>query len=143
MFALERQDSRGADFELMTLWLAAAGLIAAWTFPLWRAFYPFACPLKSIAGIPCAFCGGTRSVHAWAQGQVLESWLLNPLAAVIAATATLYLPYALFCVVTRAERRLRLTALGPEASPATRWSVRLGLLLAVLANWIYLIAVGR
>lgn len=143
MFALERHESRGADFELMALWLGAAGLVAAWTFPLWRAFYPIACPLKSMVGLPCAFCGGTRAVHAWAHGHLLEAWLMNPLVAVGAAAATFYLPYALFCVVTQAERRVRLTGLGGEASPATRWTVRLGAAAILLANWIYLIAVGR
>lgn len=143
MFALERHETRGVDFEWMALWLGAVGLLAAWTFPLWRAFYPIACPLKSIAGIPCAFCGGTRAVHAWAHGHLLESWLLNPLVAVGAAAATLYLPYALFCVLTRAERRLRLTGFGAESSLMTRWSVRLAAAGVLLANWIYLIAVGR
>jgi hypothetical protein len=68
---------------------------------------------------------------------------MNPLVAVGAAIGTLYLPYALFCVVMRPERRLRLSGLGASATPFMRWSIRLALAAAVLANWGYVILTGR
>ncbi len=143
MFVLERHDTRGVDFELLGLGLSVGAILLAWTYPFWRDFYPFACPLKSWTGIPCAFCGGTRAVHAWAHGHALESWLMNPLVSVGAAAATLYLPYALFCVLLRPQKRLRISGFPSSTSPAFRWSIRLGFALVVLANWVYLILDGR
>jgi hypothetical protein len=142
MIALERHDPHGVDYEALALGIGGGLLILALTFPLWREWYPFACGLKTITGFPCALCGGTRAVSAWVLGRPVEAWITNPLATTIAALATLYLPYAGFCVATRRPQRLRLVGLGPSLG-RLRWAVRFALLAVVLLNWAYLIHAGR
>lgn len=143
MLALERRKSSGTDFELLCLATGAVLIIGAWTFPFWNHYYPFECPMKAILGIPCAFCGGTRSAFAWSHGHFHEAWIMNPLVAVGAGLATLYLPYAAFCVATHQNRRLRLTGFSEAAPSSFRWGIRLTVLAAVLLNWGYLIHAGR
>lgn len=143
MLALERQESGAIDYEWMALWMGGGGMLAAWTFPLWRGFYPFTCPLKSLAGIPCAFCGGTRAAAAFAHGHFYEALLLNPLVGTGCAVGALYLTYAAFSVITRQPRRLRLAGLNAGASPVSKWAIRAGALVAIIANWAYVIAAGR
>lgn len=143
MVSLERQESGAVDYEWMALWMGGGLLLAAWTHPFWRELYPLACPLKSLAGLPCAFCGGTRAAAAMAHGHFQEGLALNPLVGVGCLLAALYLAYAVFSVATRQPRRLRLTGLRPAAPPALRWTLRAGILALILANWAYLIAVGR
>lgn len=36
------------------------------------------CPLRTVTGVPCAFCGMTRSVTAAVHGDVVGSLALNP-----------------------------------------------------------------
>jgi len=38
----------------------------------------FACPLRSVTGVPCPFCGMTRGVTALVHGDVARAALLNP-----------------------------------------------------------------
>lgn len=143
MIALEPADSRHVEIEWIALGLGAAAAVAAWTFPLWQPFYAVECPLKALVGIPCALCGATRAVHAWACGQPFQAIAFNPLAAIVAGAATLYLPYAAFCVTARPVQRLRLRGLGAGASPALRWGLRAALAASILLNWAYLILAGR
>jgi hypothetical protein len=143
MIVLERHDPRALNYEAIALWLGAGLATAAITFPLWRDWYPFHCGLKAVVGIPCALCGGTRAIHAWTQGQPIQAWLLNPLVTAVAAAATLYLPYAAYCVATNRPRRLRLVGLGPTTPSGVRRGAWLALIAAVLLNWAYLIHAGR
>lgn len=143
MFAMERHDPRRADLELIALATGASLLLAGWLYPLWQKFYPISCPMKSIFGIPCAFCGGTRAVHAWSHGHFLEAWLLNPLVASGSAALSLYLLYAIYCVLRRPPHRIRVRGFTEQTPVSFRWVLRGGALALVLGNWIYLIAVGR
>ncbi len=49
------------------------------------------CPLRRVTGVPCPFCGMTRSVTAVARGDLGASLALNPggIALVVAAIALL------------------------------------------------------
>jgi hypothetical protein len=51
------------------------------------------CPLRSLTGIPCPFCGTTRGVTAAVRGDVLDAVVLNPASVllVLAAVALLVL----------------------------------------------------
>ncbi len=93
---------------------------------------PFMCPLKGIAGIPCATCGMTHAFVHLAHGDVALAFGASPLGALLAAGAWL------FAVADAA--RLALGAPLPVPSvPALRAATAAGV-LALLANWAWLLA---
>ncbi|MEA3054851.1 MAG: hypothetical protein QOD30_283 [Actinomycetota bacterium] len=68
--------------------VAAAGMLAAGALsPLWASHGGVPCPLRTTTGIPCPFCGMTRSVCAALTGHPRDSLLLNPLGIVAVVVA--------------------------------------------------------
>ncbi len=94
---------------------------------------PFTCPLRGLAGIPCATCGMTHAFVHLARGEVGPAFAASPLGALVAGGAWLY---AVLDGV-----RVALGAPLPVPPPrALRAVAALGV-AAVLANWAYLLAV--
>jgi hypothetical protein len=92
---------------------------------------PFVCPLRGLAGIPCATCGMTHAFVHLAHGELARAVAASPLGAALAAGAWLY---ALADLV-----RLAVGAPFPAASPrALRAATALGV-VALLANWAWLL----
>ena len=59
--------------------LAAAGMIAIGAiWPLLPVHPPGLCPLRETTGVPCPFCGMTRSVVAAVHGDIVASLRFNP-----------------------------------------------------------------
>lgn len=143
MIRLRRLLPGEIDHELIWGVIGLGLLAAAWAFPIWRPYYQNECPLKSIAGVPCALCGGTRSMHAWTRLNPLESIALNPLAALIGATLTLYVPYGLIAAVFR-TRRLRIDRARVFGErPWLGLVARVTAAGALILNWAYVIKMGR
>jgi len=88
------------------------------------------CAFKNLTGKPCVTCGATRGVLAILHGHVLEAWTYNPL--VFTVLAAMALSLALRVGLARAVR-VELTRLERPLA----WIL---LLLAVAANWAYVIA---
>ncbi len=92
---------------------------------------PFTCPLRGLAGIPCATCGMTHAFVHLAHGEVSRAFGASPLGALLAAGAWLYAIADL----------VRVAAGGPLPDPgprAARAAAALGV-TAVLANWAWLV----
>jgi Protein of unknown function (DUF2752) len=95
---------------------------------------PFTCPLRGLAGIPCATCGMTHAFVHLAHGDVALALAASPFGAVLAACAWLG---ALLDAV-------RLAAGAPLPVPSTgalRAFTAAGI-VALLVNWAYLLAVS-
>jgi hypothetical protein len=95
---------------------------------------PFTCPLRTMAGIPCATCGMTHAFVHLAHGEVAAAFASSPLGAALAAGAWLY----------AAADAARLALGAPLPAPgarALRVAAALGV-AAVLANWAWLLARG-
>jgi hypothetical protein len=70
--AVERRPGRD-------LRIAAGGLVAAAAvWPVLPLHPPLACPLRSLTGIPCPFCGMTRACVAAVHGHLGASMSFNP-----------------------------------------------------------------
>jgi len=92
------------------------------------------CPLHALTGLPCPTCGMTRGLSCLLHGNLKVAILFNPLLMAILIGMAFYL---LYCVVVVSVRlpRLRYEPL----SKITALAVRLGVVLLILGNWIYLI----
>ena len=127
------------DHELIWGALAALGIAVSVLLPVNRLLSGtgYRCPLRTITGIPCPTCGGTRAAVAMGSLEFGRAFALNPLVAAGWCAGLAFVPYAAFVVGMR-RRRLRL------ADVTRRGGNMLRLLAAgvVLANWAYLIAAG-
>lgn len=92
------------------------------------------CPLHAVTGIPCPTCGLTRGLGCLLQGQLEEALYFNPLLMVALLCTGLYLLYAGVVVIGRLPR-IRWEPLSRRASS---W-FRVGVILLIGANWIYLL----
>ncbi|MBI5802374.1 MAG: DUF2752 domain-containing protein [Verrucomicrobia bacterium] len=88
------------------------------------------CPLREMTGVPCPFCGGTRTFAALARLDFAAALRLNPLVCVAACVASVLWLLALL----RTEKPLaRLRSL-PDRGAVWKWL----LATALAANWLYL-----
>ena len=133
---LRRVASRKIPEGSIVLWLAAAWLL------LVARFYPFdrlplvACPLKHLTGVPCPTCGMTRAFVRMTHGQWAAAFQVSPLGALLAMlTAGMALYGLLRLSVWRRPVEVRLTTGESRV-------LRVAVVSAVMANWIYLIASG-
>ena len=113
-------------FAGMLLLLAGARLSLAWPIPL-----PF-CLLKRLTGIPCPFCGTTRCLQACARLDFAAALHWNPLALVACVGV------AAWFTAWTADRLWNRRWLGALRRALQARAIRLGLLGAVLLNWVYL-----
>jgi hypothetical protein len=120
------------------LWLAAgvAGALLLFVLALPHAAraerIPATCVFRAITHVPCPTCGSTRAALALASGEVGLAFRYNPLI----SAAWLLLPAALLGTLVFRPRWRSLSL------PTRRWAVRglvLLLVIAGLANWVYLI----
>jgi hypothetical protein len=110
--------------------IAALSFLAARFLPLLAI--PYTCPLRGIAGIPCATCGMTHAFVHLAHGDVARALAASPLGALLAGGAWL------FAVADAARAALDLPLPVPSA-PAVRAAAAVGI-VALLANWAWLVA---
>ncbi|HEY6004277.1 MAG TPA: DUF2752 domain-containing protein [Anaeromyxobacter sp.] len=95
---------------------------------------PFTCPLRGLAGIPCATCGMTHAFVHLAHGEVALALAASPLGAVLAASA--WLGAVLDAVRVAAGAPL------PVPSAGVLRALTAAGIAALLVNWVYLVAVS-
>ncbi len=95
---------------------------------------PYTCPLKGMAGIPCATCGMTRAFVHLAHGDAALAFASSPLGALLAGGAWLYAAADL--------ARVALGAPFPVPSARALRTATAAGILALLANWAWLLVRG-
>jgi hypothetical protein len=129
-----RMPAAGFDHELIWLTLSLAALAGGL---VWRSIglgWP-QCPFLAMTGWPCMTCGATRATIAFLQGNFLQAFSWNPLAALAVGGV---LAFDLYAVVVLLSRRPRLRIVDWTKSEAT--AVWIGVTAVILLNWIYLLA---
>jgi hypothetical protein len=91
------------------------------------------CPLHAVTGIPCPGCGMTRAARSLIQGDFRDAALFNPLFMTLLAGVAAYLVYAAVVVTLRLPR-LR----WEHVSRRTMFLLRVGVLLSIGLDWLYL-----
>jgi hypothetical protein len=138
---IERRPLAGREVDHERLWLsvalAGAALVVLWVAAGHEELPRLICPFRHLTGIPCFTCGGTRAVLALTRGDVHAAFEWNPLVAVSAIAALVWLFYAAVVTALRAPRvRVRLAERDRSVLRALAWS-------AITGNWVFLILQGR
>lgn len=126
---------RGFPLGAFLCGMALVAGAAATLLHLDRLGFPL-CLFKAATGLPCFTCGGTRAMARLVSGDLLGAFRMNPLVTL----ATLALPpWALadLALLTRGR------ALGLELPKKVSGLLVTVAVLALLANWVYLVAMGR
>ncbi|MCU1428195.1 MAG: hypothetical protein JWL83_2195 [Actinomycetia bacterium] len=106
---------------LRDLRYAALGMLGvAVVWPVLPAHPPNVCPLRSLTGIPCPFCGMTRAVVAAVHGDLVASLRFNPAGVLLVALA-------IAMVIGWRAQRVRLPAWLVPAAFALLWTYNLTL----------------
>src|SRR5205814_8759612 len=87
------------------------------------------CSFKRMTGLPCAFCGGTRSLRAIGHLHFTEAFWLNPLVAISILLATI-------CAIISAFAPRRFERL---ISRAKKWPLLFIALALVTLNWAFVL----
>jgi hypothetical protein len=95
-----------------------------------------ACLFRAATGLPCLTCGATRALARLVTGDVAGALAMNPLATAVAFAVV---PWGLSDAALLARGR----AVAADVTPSGARVLRVLAVVAVLANWAYLIASGR
>src|SRR5687767_4629525 len=98
-----RMPAAGFDHELV--WLAVSGAaVAGGAVLLSLGLGLPQCPFLAMTGWPCMTCGMTRATVAFLDGNFLEAFGWNPLAAVALCVLLLFAVYAVVALLSRGSR---------------------------------------
>ena len=115
--------------------IALVGCVAVGVLHLDRLPMTF-CMFKRLTGLPCPTCGTTRAFGRFFALDVRGAFAMNPLATV---GAFLLVAWAIadLALLTRGR------SLSLRVSPPVARVLRVAAVVAIAANWLYLIAAGR
>jgi len=108
------------------LLIAMVRLAAQWRLPLPP------CMLRTLTGIPCPFCGSTRSLLAWSHFEIIKALCFNPL------TFLLVLVIAVWFLLWMSEVFLKRPWLVVFRQRFRSMAMKVVVAILVLLNWIYL-----
>jgi hypothetical protein len=121
-----------SERQLAWIW-AGLALATAALSPVWIHLAPLLrpCLFRQVTGVPCPSCGATRGVLALMDGRVLEALTFNPL--MVTGFAAFLAGGALAPLWA-----WRINRVPDIVHPLPLW-VRLGAVLAILANWAWVV----
>jgi hypothetical protein len=137
MFIIRKLRDDETDHEKLWLFLSIGGAILAAIWLHYNLPRP-GCWLKETTNLPCPACGGTRAFSALIHGEFLRAARLNPLGLTFLLSVVAWDIYAAVVLIFRVPR-IFLAQLSSRAS----WILRISISVAVLANWIWLVADKR
>jgi hypothetical protein len=94
------------------------------------------CVFKGLTGLPCPTCGSTRALGRLFALDLPGALAMNPFTTLVAVILAGW-GAADLALLTRRQ------SLGVEVSPPIGFALRVLALVLFLANWVYLVAVGR
>lgn len=136
-FGWRRLHPGETNHELIWLLVGLTSSLVGIVWLAWSLPVPL-CGLKQFTGIPCPGCGATRCCRALFHGDLPRALAMNPLVFAAAAFYLLYMVYSAIIIIFRLPR-LRVVSITP------RWArgLRIGAIVIILANWLWLVVDGR
>lgn len=131
--ALKKRAQGDLDLGIVYGGIVLLALVAGRCLPV-LALAP-TCVFRTLTGVPCPTCGSTRSIVFLSRGDLHSAIAMNPLVAVCAIAALLFMTYGLFALVFGMPR------VDFALSEKEKDRVRLAVVLLVLINWLYLVSV--
>lgn len=128
---------RELDHELIWLSVSLGGLAFAAIWFALRLPWPH-CIFLTITGHPCLTCGATRCAIAFFRLDFASALKWNPLVFTLLCGLSIFDAYAFAVLVLRAPR-WRIV----QFSVAEKSLLRYAAIIALLSNWIYLLARPR
>jgi Protein of unknown function (DUF2752) len=129
-FSFKKISAGDIDLGIIFGSITLAALGAARLFPV-TSLMP-SCVFKELTGIPCPACGSTRAVMHFAHFDVPHAFIMNPLIAAAVVLSLLALIYSIVSAVLGTPKI--------KVSLSTREGniLRIGVILAVSVQWLYL-----
>ena len=115
--------------------IGALGAVVVGLLHLDRMKLPL-CYVKALTGLPCPTCGSARAAGRLFDLDLPGAFAMNPLATLAALAIA---AWALGDLVLLPRRRV----LGIEVAPRAAAALRIGIVVAAVLNWAYLLAAGR
>jgi len=118
--------------ERLTLFSAGCGVIGA-IYPAIMAHdghHGIPCPLRTLTGVPCPFCGLTTATVAMAHDQWLTAVKTSPLACLVAILAAVTAPLLV-------ARNAGVASLPRPASDRARRRITRGAYVLVALSWLF------
>ena len=125
------------DYELIWLCVTLVSLALAASWLALGLPWPH-CAFLALTGHPCMTCGATRCAIAFFHGNFFAALKWNPLVFVALCGLSIFDAYA-FAVLLSRRPRLRLTPF----SAGEKAFLRVLVVVALLANWVYLLSRPR
>ncbi len=97
---------------------------------------PALCPLKTVTGIPCPACGSTRAFIHLSHLDFSGAFVMNPLISISMILGAVFFLYSI------ASFFFRSLSLEVKFEEKEKTKLRIGIILALTLNWIYLIIAG-
>ncbi len=129
--ALSKKRDGQIEFGIIYGGIALLALFASRFLPVF-SIAP-ACAFKALFGLPCPTCGSTRSLVYLSRTDFSSAFLMNPLIALCAAGAVLWLLYSVITLVFGLPR------IGLTLTESEKDIFRISAVLIALMNWLFII----
>ena len=127
---LKKRTTQDIPFGLIYGTIVLVALAAARFYPV-QDILP-SCSFRAVVGVPCPTCGTTRLMTTLAHGDLVGAIRFNPAVALAVVAALILLVYDAALLFGSSRRTFTF-------SPQESRLLRLGAVLGLLANWVYLI----
>jgi hypothetical protein len=127
--AIRRMYSIPENITMLSVGAAAVGAVYPMIIERTRGQW-IQCPLRTLTGVPCPFCGLTTATVGLVHGQWATAAAANPLAFLPATIAIGTAPL----MVARARGK---AALPRQASQSTRRRIAMGAITVAALSWLY------
>ncbi len=130
----KKRTSGQIEFGIIYGGISLAGLLSARLLPVARLLP--SCLIKEFFGFPCPTCGATRSVVRLSYGDLRGSFAANPLVSLALVSTVIFFLWSVASLI------MGLPRIELVLSEREKNRMRAGVILLVVANWLYLVRAG-